>query len=257
MTYKIFEGNLERLEKKLTRIANKCKKYGCDFRYEQVGEVFEDVKDDKGETHTARFVLIEAEGTAKVNDWQFVATVEHTEKGNIIEGYAGIEVPERYYTGKPICEHCNSNRYRKNTYIIRNIETGEFKQVGKSCLKDFTHGLSAEMVAQYISGFQELIEGEEPSEGCWFPRYINRDKFLAYAAETIRCFGYVKRNYDVPGTAERAIDFYDAAHGKLRPIQYQNDVLEVMKKANFNADNQVEYVKDALSWLEQQPERCS
>lgn len=25
MTYKIFEGNLERLEKKLTRIANKCK----------------------------------------------------------------------------------------------------------------------------------------------------------------------------------------------------------------------------------------
>lgn len=33
MTYKIFEGNLERLEKKLTRIANKCKKYGCDFRY--------------------------------------------------------------------------------------------------------------------------------------------------------------------------------------------------------------------------------
>lgn len=254
MTYKIFEGNLERLEKKLTRIANKCKKYGCDFRYEQVGEVFEDVKDDKGETHTARFVLIEAEGTAKVNDWQFVATVEHTEKGNIIEGYAGIEVPERYYTGKPICEHCNSNRYRKNTYIIRNIETGEFKQVGKSCLKDFTHGLSAEMVAQYISGFQELIEGEEPSEGCWFPRYINRDKFLAYAAETIHCFGYVKRNYDVPGTAERAIDFYDAAHGKLRPIQYQNDVLEVMKKANFNADNQVEYVKDALSWLEQQPE---
>lgn len=68
MTYKIFEGNLERLEKKLTRIANKCKKYGCDFRYEQVGEVFEDVKDDKGETHAARFVLIEAEGTTKVND---------------------------------------------------------------------------------------------------------------------------------------------------------------------------------------------
>lgn len=28
MTYKIFEGNLERLEKKLIRIANKCKKYG-------------------------------------------------------------------------------------------------------------------------------------------------------------------------------------------------------------------------------------
>ena len=254
MTYKIFEGNLERLEKKLTKISNKCTKYGCDFHYQQVGEVFEEVKDEKGETHVARFVLIEAEGTAKVNDWQFIATVEHTEKGNIIEGYSGIEVPERYYSGKPVCEHCNSNRYRKNTYIIRNVETGEFKQVGKSCLKDFTQGLSAEMVAQYISGFQELIEGETPSGGCWFPRYINKNEFLAYAAETIRCFGYVKRNYDVPGTAERAIDFYDAAHGRLRPTEYQNNVLKVMKKANFNPENRYEYVKSAIDWLDQQPE---
>lgn len=45
MTYKIFEGNLERLEKKLTKISNKCTKYGCDFHYQQVGEVFEEVKD--------------------------------------------------------------------------------------------------------------------------------------------------------------------------------------------------------------------
>ena len=28
MQYKIFEGNMERLEKKLQRISNKCKKYG-------------------------------------------------------------------------------------------------------------------------------------------------------------------------------------------------------------------------------------
>lgn len=254
MTYKIFEGNLERLEKKLIRIANKCKKYGCDFRYEQVGEVFEDVKDDKGETHTARFILIEAEGTAKVNNWRFVATVEHTEKGNIIEGYAGIEVPERYYTSKPICEHCNSNRYRKNTYIVQNTVTGEFKQVGKSCLQDFTCGLSAEMVAQYISGFQSLIQGEVPEPGSWFPRYINRDEFLAYAAETIRCFGYKKHDFYEPGSAEMAIKFYDAAHGKLTPEKYLLEVREQMEQVGFNPDRQKEIVKNALAWLEQQPE---
>ena len=38
MVYAIFEGNMERLEKKLNRIANKCKAYDCDFHYEQVGE---------------------------------------------------------------------------------------------------------------------------------------------------------------------------------------------------------------------------
>lgn len=46
-TYEIFEGNMDRLEKKLTRVANKCKKYGCDFHYEKVGEIFHKMKDDE------------------------------------------------------------------------------------------------------------------------------------------------------------------------------------------------------------------
>lgn len=253
-TYKIFEGNIERLEKKLTRISNKCKKYGCDFHYQQVGEVFEEVKDENGKTHLARFILVKAEGIAKVNDWQFIATVEHTDKGNIIQGYSGVEVPERYYTSDPVCEHCNSKRYRKNTYIVQNTITGEFKQVGKSCLLDFTNGLSAEGITSYISYFDELIKGEAPDPGCSFQRYINRDEFLAYAAETIRCFGYKKHDFYEPGTAEEAITFYDAAHGKLYPLEYRRDVLDKMQKVSFNPDNQNQYVKEALAWVEQQSE---
>lgn len=161
MEYAIYEGNMERLEKKLTRIFNKCKAYGCDFHYQQTGEVFKELKDENGKTYNARFVLVEAEGTAVINDWEFIAEVDHTEKGNIITG-VGVEVPEQYYISKPVCEHCNSNRYRKNTYIVRNKTTGEFKQVGKSCLKDFTHGMSAEAVTQYMSLFDTLIEGEAP-----------------------------------------------------------------------------------------------
>ena len=38
MKYAIYEGNLDRLEKKLKRIFNKCKAYGCDFHYQQTGE---------------------------------------------------------------------------------------------------------------------------------------------------------------------------------------------------------------------------
>lgn len=97
MQYEIYEGNMERLKTKLTRIANKCKKYGCDFHYAEVGETFKPVKDDKGILHDTRFVIVEVEGTAKINDWEFAATIDHTEAGNIITGY-GIEIPERYYT---------------------------------------------------------------------------------------------------------------------------------------------------------------
>ena len=165
MMYEIFEGNMDRLEAKLTRIANKCKKYGCEFTYNKVGEVYRELVDDNKQKYTARFIQVEAEGTAIINDWQFIASVEHTEKGNIINRVCDIEVPERYYTGSPVCEHCNSNRYRKYTYIVRNVSTGEFKQVGKSCLNDFTHGLSAEAAARYISLYDCLIAGEVPEPG--------------------------------------------------------------------------------------------
>ena len=141
MQYSIFEGNMERLMKKITRIKNKCLKYGCDFHFEEVGEEFRELTDERKNKYTARFVVVDVEGVAVVNGWKFIASVEHTEKGNIIRAACNIEVPERYYTSSPICEHCKSKRFRKDTYIVMNEETGEFKQVGKSCLMDFTLSL--------------------------------------------------------------------------------------------------------------------
>lgn len=158
MKYAIYEGNIDRLEKKLKRISNKCKAYGCDFHYEQTGEEFRELKDEKGNKYTARFVLVEAEGTAIINDWEFIAELEHTENGNIITGVAGVEVPERYYTSKPMCEHCNSKRFRKNTYIVRNKQTGEFNgntalPVGDYCWNQNGTGWRvAELGARWNSG---------------------------------------------------------------------------------------------------------
>ena len=232
----------------MKRISNKCKAYGCDFHYEQTGEEFRELKDEKGNKYTARFVLVEAEGTAIINDWEFIAELEHTENGNIITGVAGVEVPERYYTSKPMCEHCNSKRYRKNTYIVRNKTTGEFKQVGKSCLKDFTHGMSAEAVTQYMSLFDTLIEGETPESGCSYQRYVNTKEYLSYVAETIRHFGYTRSSDEGISTAIRALDFYDAAHGRAVTKEYLQDLLDKMRSVNFDIDSDltVKLVSDAL-----------
>lgn len=255
MEYAIYEGNMERLEKKLTRIFNKCKAYGCDFHYQQTGEIFKELKDERGRIYTARFVLVEAEGTAVINDWEFIASIEHTEKGNIITG-VGVEVPERYYSSKPICEHCNSNRCRKNTYIVRNKTTGEFKQVGKSCLKDFTHGMSADAITHYISLFDTLIQGETPEPGCYIQHYVNTAEYLAYVAETIKHFGFARTSDARISTTSRAIDFYDAAHGRLFPRKYMEDLREKMFEIGFNIESKstVKLVADALAWVAEQDE---
>jgi cation transport regulator ChaC len=258
--YSIYEANMERLENKLTRISNKCKQYGLDFTYRQVGEEFKEVTDpETGEKYTGRFIIVEAEGTAIINGWKFAASVEHTEKGNIINRIGDIEIPERYYTTKAICEHCQSNRFRKNTYIVMNEETGEFKQVGKSCLQDFTNGMSAEGVAYYISLFNELIQGEGPVGGCRGENYLKTEVVLRFVAETIKHFGYVRSNeYGQRSTASRAWDYYKVNHGGFGLWkQYHKELKAEMAAVGFNekSADTVQLVADALAWLEGQDER--
>ena len=239
--YEIYEGNYERLTKKLTTIKNKCEKYGCDFHFAEVGETFKTVKDDNGEEQIIRFVVVEAEGKAIINGWKFVAEIEHTDNGNVITGVSDEEVPERFYTVPCQCEHCKTDRTRKYTYIVKNIETGEFKQVGKACLKDYTHGLSAELVALMMNGVDELIEGKAYN-GSSSVYYLNTDTVLAYAVEMVEHFGYVSTTDDFGGynpnsTKRKVIDYLDAKRGigSARLIDHINYVI---KQTGFNPDTE-------------------
>lgn len=126
MIYKIFEGNMEELEMKLKRVQRKCEKYGVYFYYERVGEEFVE-KDENGNKIVIRCLIVDIEGTAIINNWRFIGTVEHTSNGNVIKKCCDVEIPKRYYTIDTICEHCNSNRRRKSTYIVQNTVTNEFK----------------------------------------------------------------------------------------------------------------------------------
>lgn len=230
MEFRIAEVNMDRLEKKLTRIKNKCRKYGCDFTYERVGECFKEIpnpnydqnSDDPGKREefvTIKQIIINVDGTAILNDWVMVATVERLNNGNVFKKATDDEIPERYYNSMLVCEHCKTNRPRKMTYIVKNSKTNEFKQVGGSCLCDFCHGRSAEAIANYISAYDELISGDcsEPS-GFNFTKYYPTEEFLRYAAETIRHYGYVKTtneygDYNQNSTKTTASEFFGYDHG--------------------------------------------
>ena len=254
--YSIFEGNMERLEKKLNRISNKCSMFGCSFTFNTVGEEFREVKNDAGQVHTLRFVIVEAEGVAKLNGWKFIASVEHTEKGNIInKAVYDVEVPERFYSAKSVCEHCNTDRARKDTFIVLNESTGEFKQVGKSCLADFTGGLSAEDISRYYIWFSELVKGEAVDFGGGYARYFPTNELLPFYAETIRKFGYVKTTDEGYSTCRRGFDFYALLKmGYSFNAETQRSLLNDIDRVSFNADSP-EAVADAeaaIAWLTEQ-----
>lgn len=262
--YSVYEGRMEDLMKKVTRIQNKCKKFGCDFHFEQVGEELKEVKCPDGTVQKFRFILVEAEGTAKVNDWEFVASVEHTSKGNIFsKAMTDVEIPERYRCSDPYCEHCNVHRSRKDTFIIKNMVTGDFKQVGKSCLMDFTHGMSAEYAALCASMHDVFEEAQEAPIGfsSWSAAYYDIRTILQYAAETIRHFGYSKTvdswgNYNPDSTREMMTRFFEVGTGRTRFMTKEviRKIREEMDKVDFDADSDeaTKMVEDAIAWIQVQ-----
>lgn len=239
---------MPRLEKKLNAIAKKCIAYGCEFQYHTVGEVYRELTDSLGRTYIAKFIQLDVNGTAIVNGWEFIAALDYTKNGNIIRNISGEEIPERYRKAKPICEHCKTNRYRKYTFLVKNTETGELKQVGKGCLKDFTHGMSAEMAASYVSMFDTLIQGDAPWDGCGIKEYIPLQEYLAYVYETFRRFGW-KNASDPDSTASRAYGYWEASHRIASDFcsEYLKDEMN-QEEFNIESDRVRNFVKEAVTW---------
>ena len=242
--FSIYDGNMPKFEKALNRIKNKCEKYNCPFIYNEVGEEFKtelvsELDDGTPLEHeieiTRRFVIIEVEAQPIIADWELIASLEHTKEGNIIHNVGNnVEIPERYYNVAPYCEHCNVNRYRKNSFIIHNIKTNEFKQVGKTCLNDFTGNINAEWLASFYSMFSKLAIFEAPQGG-----YNNGERYfpvidlLTYTVAVTNIYGYCKSGSD-NATGETVKDFYIVNECGGYPFkEVTKCVKEKMQSVNF------------------------
>lgn len=251
------EANIERLRKKVKLIRSKCQKYGCDFKYEEVGDEYRTVRDNTGCKFFAHVFIVETTGTAVIHGWKLAAALEHTEKGNFTELTDDVDIPALYYNSPPICEHCHSNRHRKETFIVRNVNTGEYKQIGKSCLRDFTGGMSAEGSAAYASLLNEIRQLTHTQEGTSILQYFEAKEYLRFVAETIRCFGFISSRAasedSERSTSMRAAEYMKLQHGGFQgPGQepYRKMLQAELDKVPFNASNPntAALVDRAIAW---------
>lgn len=264
--YMIWEGFMDAVNAKMKTIQKKCQKYGVEFTFRETGNVEYreyDYKHDNGyfEKIKLRYVEVEAEGKAQINGWEWLARVEHTEKGNIIHSARDVDIPNEYYTSDCYCEHCKKDVWRKNLHLVRNIETGEIKQVGQNCLKDFTNGMSAERVAWLQSLFTGLEKEEVREPSCGLGGFGNREYYDAeevvrFMAETIRHFGFVPKNEDgKTTTVQRTQNYYDVAHGRMSKFSLCPDVFykikDEMNRIGFNAESEqaTKEAHEALEWI--------
>ena len=191
--YLIHENNFDRFEKKAKRIMNKCAKLGLPFIYEVIGDEYVETE-SFGKKSSQRFIKVNVEGRAFIADYEAVAVAECMGSGNIVKkiGDNDIEIPERFHNTGCVCEHCNKNAIRKEVIIIRNVNTGEFKQVGKACCKLYTGNLDAQNVAMMYEFFEDLQT--EQNEGLMYgggERYFHVEDIIRIAAALDEKIGYI------------------------------------------------------------------
>ena len=148
---------------------------GADKRYTEIGV------DETPNIDTTRFKIIDSYITKKyvvkiegkppiVEGYQFIAKIEHTSAGNIVNFAPSISeksVPEEYRNANQSCDVCNHKRERFNTFILRltkedverfpNKKTGDYIMVGSACLKRFLPGVSVSSLVNYAEFLNDFL----------------------------------------------------------------------------------------------------
>lgn len=255
--------NYEKFEKKLNTIRNKGGVINIEKGQPQVfathenGRAWPEVeKGSEAWQHLPKhkFIPVEVEGKYEIPGWEFVATVEHTPEGNIIRKVnPDVAVPERYQTTTPECEHCHRIRDRKDTYLVRNTETGEFKQVGRSCLKGYTGGLDSQVAAEIASFTNDpedflggLLAGSGNSSYLWGQDF---KKFLYRYIEKHGYQGSSNPTY----TRDLVLD-YEEGHSKEQNMATDAEI-EAVNDWALSLDLNNDYLRNAfLAWQLEDPE---
>ena len=258
-TYMIPEENVESLEKKFSAAARKIRKINpeleptmeksnhtivlvrkvelrpCDYRSNAtVKEV----------PYEARRVELEIPDDAVFaeNNWAFGGSVEPSgvEGKNFVNvSLAGNTVPTRYFFSNPCaCDYCKNNRKRNKTYLVVNQETGEWKQLGKECLKLFVTGIDVDAIATFESFIKEAEDAANPGDEFF---YNGRFKFVKVAdALALACAIYRERGYlatrDAVGDSNNLCNKNIVQRKLTQQYGYDSDFLNISSSVRSEID---------------------
>lgn len=94
------------------------------------------------------------------------------------------------------CDHCGINRFRNHSILLRNLESGEYKEVGSTCVKDFFgHNPKGALFMAQFKFDKVLSELDEYCNNQGYRMYAAYPitTYLEMAAACIRKYGWVSK----------------------------------------------------------------
>lgn len=209
--YWVAKGFLPVLQERLDKLNRKAEKMQMPLiGYEVVSEEHLDVyvserAKEMGDSplYAVAFAVVQIDGESPVfAGWEFQATVKPVPGTNkaLMLTSPEAEIPDRIIqrtNEDPFyCDHCKTKRKRNETFLIKELETGKYKQVGRTCVKDFLGHKSPQDIAMWYTGLNQVFEDLDESSGVGGSAYlrpeINVSDFLGYIYAWYREAGYQK-----------------------------------------------------------------
>lgn len=251
MMYLIPTENMESFEKKIARIRRKAERAKVDFSYKRL-EPIQKETDLPGVTVECVPVMVECK--IHYENWVVVAVLEHQPYGNLVHLVEGewrpgkeLKLPEKYKTAQSYCDHCNTMRARNKTVVLYNTETKEFKQVGTTCLKEYTSGIDADMIA----AFEECTK--EPTEFMGFTShskwYVDMKNFLSGVVAASSLYGYISKSKAREINENNNKTIVEATCDLTIRLMSSKNVEEDWKNI-YKSDDTNTFVEEALEWIQ-------
>ncbi len=181
----------------------------------------------------------------KIAGWTFVATIEHTTEGNSIRRGPALREHnlDKYRQADSVCQHCNVNRTRKDTYVLVH-DDGREMQVGRTCLRDFLGHTSPEALASWMEqwgAFCDSVPGtDDPDQdycgggGSFYPSLY---RIVSLSCRAIAVDGFVPARFERGSTV-----------GTVSKLYYPGkDRVETEAKYPWDDAFQKE-AEDAINW---------
>lgn len=180
---KVFEHSLtargvNATRKKVAKIAKRMKKTGLKEPVMTVGVPFFETLDSSAQTIRLMemFPVTITIEEPKIEGFQFVARLEVDEHNEVMifsnPSFEG-DLPKKFRKKNDRhCYHCGTNRRRKNLYVFLKEDTGEFVQIGNTCLANYFDLDPARLIA-----YAEALENFRDNDDEYFTNGYASDYF--------------------------------------------------------------------------------
>lgn len=270
MTITVYSHLAEDAKKRLDKIAKKAAKYSVPFSYTMSEEHAQKVNVYEFDNANHEFYIansymvaavdfeIECDQLIKSSGWTTKAMIEHGEEGNIVTTFGNFEAPAAWYSIPARCDHCKTNRARSVTFMVEH-ESGAMKQVGRSCLKDYT-GILPETALM----FAEIRDLDCSNDRAYDPDYegASANKMfdvvdvIAVACDEIKKNGYRKSDAPHATRDEVADKIKSKKYASEKSLRRANEIVNwMLQLAKLDKERQAEINRLAdLAFEKEDPE---